>query len=298
MSIKQILKEHKITSDVYRKLSLMRRYIYIKYFFTGTIKRDFYNRLGYELNLKNPQTFNEKLQWLKANYRNPKMKPYADKYEVRKIIKEKLGEEYLNDLYGVYDSVEDINFEDLPQKFVLKPTHSSGHVILCLDKQRMNWKKEKRKLKRWLKENYYYEGGEWVYKDIQPRIICEKLLEENIIDYKIYCFNGKPLFTQVISNRKGSAYNANYYDLEWNPIEIKRKDITKSSNEIKKPLNYDVMIKFSKEISKEFPFVRMDFYEVNSKLYFGEATFFPVNGFIKFETREEDEKWGEYLQLQ
>src|SRR5690606_31027941 len=129
------------------------------------------------------------------------------------------------------------------------------------------------------------------------KIICEKLLEENIIDYKVYCFNGEPLFTQVISNRKNGKFNVNYYDLDWQAIEIRRKDHDENKSGINKPINYEHMLKNSKLIASNFPFARMDFYEVDNKLFFGEVTFFPANGLIKFSDLDEDRKWGSYLTL-
>lgn len=276
---------------------MYRRYIKIKYFYISTIKKDFKKKLGYELNLDNPITFNEKLQWIKVFYRKKIMTTCADKYGVRSIIEKHIGKKYLNEIYGVYESVEEIDLDKLPDKFVLKSTHSSGHVLIVTDKSTVDWKKEFKKIKGWLKENYYYIGGEWVYKDIKPRIICERLLESNIVDYKMYCFNGKVLFTQVISNRVDGNYNTNYYDLNWNPIEVNRLDHQKSDNEIPRPINHSKMINYSEVLSKSFPFARIDFYEVDGNLYFGEITFFPVNGFIKFSSYAEDKKWGSYLKL-
>lgn len=289
--------KNKITADLYMHLALKARYFQFKYFYIATIKRDFRKSLGYELNLDNPKTFNEKIQWLKIYYREPMMPIYADKYAVREIIKEKWGEEYLNELYGVYDNASEIDFNELPERFVLKPTHSSGRIIICTNKNKLNYKKTYKTMKRWLKENYFYQGGEWVYKNIPPRIICEKLIEENIVDYKVYCFNGRALYTQVITNRNGNNFNVNYFDLQWRPIEVKRLDHKPNPTEIARPYNYDKMIYFSEMIAKDYPFIRMDYYEVEKKLYFGEVTFFPANGFIKFSSKEEDEKWGKYLKL-
>lgn len=273
------------------------KYIQFKYFYISTVKRNFKKHLGYELNLENPQTFNEKLHWLKINYKDDLMTKYADKYYVRQLVKEKLGPEYLIELYGVYNSVDEIDLEVLPSEFVFKPTHSSGRVIISKNKEDINWKKSFKEMNRWLRDNYFYQSGEWVYKNIQPKIICEKLLEENIIDYKVYCFNGEPLFTQVISNRKNGKFNVNYYDLDWQAIEIRRKDHDENKSGINKPINYEHMLKNSKLIASNFPFARMDFYEVDNKLFFGEVTFFPANGLINFSDLDEDRKWGSYLTL-
>lgn len=297
MKLKKIILNNKYLYKIHRYLWEKKRYLEFKYNYEETVKKDFYKKLGYHLNLDKPKTFNEKIQWLKLNYRNPKMSVYADKYEVRDIIKQELGEKHLIKIYGIYDTVDEIDLKNLPNQFVLKPTHSSQRVIICTDKNKLNWKKEFKKMRKWLKHNYFYQGGEWVYRDLKPRIICEKLLDENIIDYKIYCFNGIPEFTQVVSNRDGKKYDVNYYDLNWKPTEIKRCDHKSNDKEFEKPTNYKTMIEFSKKISSQFPFVRMDFYEIKDKLYFGETTFFPANGLIRYSTKQEDEKWGELLKL-
>src|SRR5690554_3478242 len=167
------------------------------------IRKKFKKRLGRELELDNPIMYNDKLQWLKLNWYDPVATKCADKYEVREIIKEKIGEEYLNELIGVYESVDEIDIDKLPDKFVLKGTHGSGFNIICKDKSKMNWDEEFKKMRRWLRTNYYLQNREWVYKDITPRIICEKFLADDdeassLTDYKVFCFNGRPTYCQVI----------------------------------------------------------------------------------------------------
>ncbi|MCM3090634.1 MULTISPECIES: ATP-grasp fold amidoligase family protein [unclassified Cytobacillus] len=296
MSIKNLIKKNNALYEAVKILLRKKHYIEIRYFYGSTLKRNFRKRLNYDLNLHYPQTFCEKIQWLKVNYHNPDMVKCSDKYAVRKYIKDKIGDQYLIELYGVYDSVEEINIDKLPDKFVFKPNHSSGRVIICTDKKSMNWKKEFRKMKRWLNENFYFETGEWQYKDIPPKIICERLLQEDINDYKVFCFNGIPKFTQVISNRS-EGYSSNYYDLNWELMDIRRSDHGISRYEIPKPGNYEKMLEISKEISKDFPFVRMDFYEVEGKLFFGETTFTPANGMINYEPKKYDKIFGDYLKL-
>lgn len=297
MNLKKFLKTNKLTKNLYLRLALLRRHRRINKSLKDTIISDFKKWVGYDINLTNPQTFNEKLQWLKLNYRNPIATTLVDKIEVRGIIGKLFGEEYLIETYGTFNNAKEINFEELPDQFVLKPNHSSGRVIICTNKNELDIRKTKNTLNNWLKENYYFEGGEWIYKNIKPRIICEKLLDDNIEDYKIFCFNGKPQFTQVISNRKDKKYDMNYYDLNWKEFSLNRKDEVKSNSEFQKPKNFDKMIHFSKLLSKDFPFVRVDFYEVNNKLFFGELTFYPMNGFIPFENYSEDLKWGKLIQL-
>lgn len=297
MNVKQIIKRNDVLFNILKNLELKIRYIEIKHFYSFSLKYRFKRRLNYSLNLDDPRTFCEKIQWLKLNYRNQDIIKLTDKVEARKYISELVGDEILIEQYGVYDTVEEIDFTKLPSKFVLKPSHSCGRIIICKDKKSMNWVKEKNKMQRWLKENFFYEAGEWQYKDLKPRIICEKLLQENINDYKIYCFNGKPYCTQVISNRAGESYNSNYYDMDWNLMDIRRKDHKVSKDIISKPVNYDKMLSISRKISEKFPFVRMDFYEVDSKLYFGEATFTPANGMIKFVPDEYDMIFGNLLDI-
>lgn len=293
--IKKLISKNKMIYGLYMKLALLRRYIQFKYFYVETIKNDFKKSLGYQLNLEDPRTFNEKLQWLKVNYRNPIMTICADKFAVRELIKGKIGAEYLNDLYGVYDSVEEIDLDKLPNKLVFKPNHSSGRVIICTDKNKLDWQKEKKKMKFWLKENYYYQGGEWCYKNIKPKIICEKLLNEDIIDYKFMCFNGEPRCSVVCLERQ-IELKINFYDLDWNRLPFKRKS-PNAYYDIPKPVNYDKMLEFSRVLSKDFPFVRVDFYEVDNKLYFGELTFFPGNGHKFFEPYSYDELLGTWIEL-
>ncbi|MEA3573928.1 ATP-grasp fold amidoligase family protein [Peribacillus frigoritolerans] len=293
MSIRDKLKSVNIINSILAK----KNYLLIKYNYMNKLKRDFKKSLGYELDLINPKTFNEKIQWLKLYYHRPILTAYADKYKVRKLIKEKIGEEYLIQHYGVYENPKDINLDLLPNQFVLKPNHGAGRIIICTDKSKMNWNKELKKMHRWMKENYFYVNGEWQYKDIKPMIICEKLLQEDIIDYKIFCFNGEPRCIQVIGNRKDGNYYSNYYNLEWGLMDIDRVDHGKSYEIVPKPLNLNKMLEISKIISSAFPFVRMDFYEVDGKIYFGETTFTPANGLIKFQPDKYDSIFGDYLKL-
>lgn len=297
MNIKNLIKKNRFLYDVVQNMLVKKRRLEIKYNYYHTLKKDFKKKVNYDLNLDNPKTFNEKIQWIKAYYHNPLLTICADKYAVREFIKDKVGGELLIKLYGVYDSVGEINIDKLPNKFVLKPNHSSGKVIICTDKSKMDWNKEFKIMKKWLKENFYYRTGEWQYKDIHPKIICEKLLQEDIDDYKIFCFNGDPKFTQVICNRGCGYYNSNYYDLDWNLMDIDRHDHGKTNYDIPKPKNYYKMLEISRIISKEFPFVRMDFYEVEGKLFFGETTFTPANGMINFIPQKYDKIFGDYLKL-
>lgn len=262
------------------------------------IKKLHYNTFSKEPNLENPKTFNEKLQWLKLNYRNNLMPICADKYEVRQYLENKGYGYLLNDLISVYESEKDIDVSKLPEKFVLKGSHGSGWNLIVKDKNKIKWKPWKLVMKSWLKQNLYYYGREWVYKDMKPRIICEKYLEDKngeLLDYKIYCFNGEPKFIQVDVDRF-TNHTANYYDCEWNTMPFQYGD-ENSDRVIERPENLDEMIIISKDLSKEFPHVRVDLYEVNGKLYFGELTFFTASGACEFSPEKYDLIIGSWLEL-
>lgn len=261
-------------------------------------KQLYYNSFGKYPNLENPKTYNEKLQWLKLNYRNELMVICSDKYEVRKYLEKKGYGYLLNDLIDVYHSVNDINVSSLPDSFVLKGSHGSGWNLIVKDKQNVNWIAWKLVMKSWMKQNLYYYGREWNYKNIKPTIICEKYLEDSngeLIDYKFYCFNGQPKLIQVDMDRF-TNHSANYYDENWNYLNIQWDD-EKSNRELEKPINFELMIEVAKNLSIEFPHVRVDFYEVDGKLYFGELTFFSASGTAKFDPVEYDEIVGGWLNL-
>ena len=262
------------------------------------VKKFYKNAFGNELDLENPITFNEKLNWLKLNLKDPNSTICADKYEVRKHIENKGYGYILNDLLGVYDNVEEINIDRLPDRFVLKGTHGSGWNLIVKDKNKVKWKPWKLIMKSWLRQNFYYYGREWVYKDIKPRIICEKFLEDSnkeLLDYKIYCFNGIPKFIQIDVDRF-TNHTANYYDVEWNEMDFQYDD-ENSGRKIEKPKNLEQMLEISKDLSEEFKHVRVDFYEVDGKLYFGELTFFTASGSGKFNPEKYDEIIGSWLYL-
>ena len=280
------------------------REIYLQYLTSDEklIKNRYKKRLGREVELKNPVRFNDKLQWLKLNWYDPIAARCADKYEVREIIKEKIGESYLNELIAVYESVEDIDLDKLPSQFVLKATHGSGCNIICKNKSAMRWNEEFKKMRRWLRKNYYLHNREWIYKNIKPRIICEKYLSEkedqnSLTDYKFFCFNGEPIYCQVIRDR-GKNETIDFYDTEWNHMPFNGlRELPMSTTKYDKPNKYDEMIKLAKILAEGFPFVRVDFYYVNDRIIFGELTFFPLSGMGKFTPDEWDYKLGELLQL-
>ena len=257
--------------------------------------------MNQKLNLKEPKTFNEKLQWLKLYDRNPEYTKMVDKYEAKKYVADIIGQEYIIPTLGVWDKFEDIEFDKLPKQFVLKPTHTSGNVFICKDKEKINYKQLRKMINKWLKRDYYLVHREWPYKNIKPKIIAEQYMVDDsgmkLKDYKFFCFNGIAQTILVCSNRNGSFKNTNFYDINWNLQPFTREKHKNSNEQIKKPKNLDEMITVAEKLSKDIPFVRVDLYEINGKVYFGELTFYPSSGFEGFEPEEWDKKLGDMLEL-
>lgn len=258
-------------------------------------------KMGCFLNLNNPQTFNEKLQWLKLYDRKPEYTTMVDKYAVKKYVADIIGEEYIIPTLGVWNHFDEIDFDKLPNKFVLKCTHDSGGLVICKDKDKLDLKVARQKIEKPLKQNYYWSGREWPYKDVKPRIIAEPYMEDSkaheLIDYKFMCFNGKVRCSFTCSERfSKDGLKVTFFDKDWNVMPFERHYHV-SKNPPKKPINYDKMIQFSEQLSKGIPFVRVDFYEINGQLYFGELTFYPGGGFEEFTPEEWDYKLGDFLKL-
>lgn len=255
-----------------------------------------------KLDLKNPQTFNEKLQWLKLYDRKEEYIKMVDKLAVKDYIANLIGDEYIIPTLGIYDSFDEIDFSKLPNQFVIKCTHDSGGLVICKDKKSFDKDLARKKINRSLKTNYYYSGREWPYKNIKPKIIIEQYMKDNtyndLIDYKFMCFNGVPKYIFVYSNRfSDTGVEAAFFDTSWKELNFTR-GFEKTKIKIKKPENFDKMLKFSRKIASSIPFVRVDWYEVNGKLYFGEITFFPSSGFGKFNPEEWDLKLGKMINLE
>jgi len=265
----------------------------------------FERSIGRPLNLISPQSFNEKLQWLKLYDRNPLYIKLVDKYEVREYIKKTIGEQYLVPLIGVYDNVDEIEIWRLPNQFVLKCTHDSGNVIICRNKDSFNFIDAKRKLQKAQRRNFYYGGREWPYKNINPRIICEELLVEkdtirqnykDVEDYKFHCFNGVPTYCQVFFDRHIKMKTI-YYDMNWVKQDISRPNIISYEGDIQKPPKFEIMKQIASKLSEGFPYVRIDLYNVDGRIYFGEITFFPASGFNPFVPDSWDRIWGDKIDL-
>ncbi len=252
------------------------------------IKKQFYYTMGYKPNLTSPKLFNEKLQWLKLYDRKAIYTVMVDKYAVKQYVSKKIGEEYLIPTLGVWDKPEDIDFDALPDHFVLKCTHDSGGLVICKDKNKLDKSKAIRKINSCLKRKYFYIHREWPYKNVRPRVIAEQYMEdsetEELRDYKFFCFGGKPLYCQVISNRSSNE-TVDFFDMDWRHQEFTGlakpyKPFSKTS--INKPINFEKMKEIASILSNGMTFIRVDFYEVNGKLYFGELTFYPASGFGEF----------------
>lgn len=266
------------------------------------IEYEYKKSTGQKLNLKNPMRFNEKIQWLKLYDRNPKYTKLVDKYEVRKYIEDKIGKEHLIPLIGVWNNVDDIDFNALPNQFVLKPTHTSGDIIICKDKNKLDIEQAKLEMKKWLKRNYYKVHREWPYKNVQPRIICEKYMVDEsgteLKDYKFMCFKGEPKLILLCYNRKSKDnLNINFYDNNWNLLDLYRPKHPPSSIIFKKPKQFSKMMEYARVLSKDVPFLRVDFYEANEQLYFGELTFYPGSGYEKFVPDSYDYLLGSWIEL-
>lgn len=263
-------------------------------------KSRYFSTFKRELNLDSPVSFNEKIQWLKIYDRKPIYTTLADKYAVRSYVEEKVGSGYLNELIGVYDTVEEIDFQQLPDKFVLKATHGCGWNIICKDKNKFNKQHSKKVLSKWLDANYYYLGREWVYKDIEPKIICEKYLEGDktlgLLDYKFWCFHGTPKFVQVSVGRFTDHYCRFFFDENWK-IQPFNTGTLQSDNAIQQPAKLDEMLSVVRKLTKGFPFSRVDLYNSDGKITFGEITFYPYNGFIKFIPEHFDQILGKEIKL-
>ena len=251
-------------------------------------------------NLKNPKTYNEKLNWLKLHDKNPIYTRLVDKFEAKEYVKDIIGDQYIIPTLGVWDNFDDIDFDELPQQFVLKCTHDSEGLVIVKDKDKLDKEMAKNKIESALKQNFFYIGREWPYKNVKPRIIAEKYMEDHIDgelrDYKFFCFDGEPKAMFVASDRASDNVKFDYFDLNFNHLDIKQK-YPHAEQPLRKPVTFEKMIELSKVLSKGFPHVRVDFYEVDGQLYFGELTFYHFSGFMPFEPNKWDKIFGDWIKL-
>ena len=259
----------------------------------------YFSRFKKFIDFKNPKTYNEKLNWLKINDRNPLYTKLVDKYEVKEYVTNLIGEEYIIPTIGVWNNFDEIDFSKLPNQFVLKCTHDSEGLVIVKDKSKLDIKSVKEKLTNSLKNNFYYIGREWPYKNVKPRIIAEKYMEDKKLkelrDYKFFCFNGEPKAMFIASDRANNV-KFDYYDLNFCHLDIKQK-YPNSTKKIDKPINFEKMIELSKDLSKDLKHARIDFYEVNGRIYFGEITFYHFSGFMPFQPKKWDTKFGDWLKI-
>lgn len=262
----------------------------------------FKQRVGYKMDWKNPKTFNQKLQWLKLNDHKDEYTRMVDKYEAKKYVAERIGEEYIIKTLGVWDNFDDIDFSKLPNQFVLKCTHNSGGLAIVKDKNNVDFKMIGKKFKKALKQNPYTVDREWPYKNVKPRIIAEvymsdDCISESLIVYKFFCFNGVPRIIQTIQNDKKSNESIDYFDVQWKKLEL-RQNYPNSEQALAKPEQLNEMITVAEKLSKNKKgFIRVDLYQVKGKVYFSEFTFFSDSGLAKFHPFKYDELFGSWIDL-
>lgn len=265
------------------------------------LKLKYKNVFGRNLDLENPKTFNEKLQWLKLYNRKPEYTVMVDKYKVREYIAQMIGEEYLIPLLGVWDNPDEIDFDALPNQFVLKCNHNSGTgMCICKDKSNLDIEKVKKELRKGLKEDYYLKFREWPYKDVPRKIIAEKYMEDasgDLKDYKFYCFDGSMKFVMINSDRNTpKPTRADYFDRNFNWLDF-TWGYSHAEVQPQKPEQFEKMVAIAEKLAAGLPHIRVDLYECNGQIYFGELTFFDGSGFDKIEPLEWDYKIGEYIVL-
>ena len=266
------------------------------------LKKLFFARCGRELDLSNPKSYSEKLQWLKLHNRNPEYTKMVDKYDVKKYVADKIGEQYIIPTLGVWDSFDEINFDTLPDRFVLKCTHDSGGLVVCKNKTVLDKTEAKKKISKSIKRDYYLTGREWPYKNVKPRIIAEEYMEDEktaeLRDYKFFCFDGevKALFIATERQKAGEEVKFDFFDENFNHLPI-RQGHPNAKVPPEKPECFEEMKVLASRLSKGIPHVRVDFYEVNKKIYFGELTFYHFSGMMPFEPEEWDYKFGEWIKL-
>lgn len=265
------------------------------------VKKDFENRMGYPLNLKNPKSFSEKIQWLKLYYKNPILPKMVCKYDSKKIVEERVGKEYVMPTHSIYERAQDIKLEFLPNQVALKATHGSGKNIISFDKSELIEKEIQYFFEHALSKSYYLHSKEWAYKHVKPRVIVEELVleSENKLpkDFKIHCFSGKPEYIQIDHDRQNN-HTRSFYDLNWNKLEFSQGAGHPISQEkMERPKLLDLIFDISKKLSVGLPFLRVDFFLVNNRIYVGELTCYPGNGMEKFTDEKWDLKMGESLKL-
>ena len=260
----------------------------------------FYLIMGRRLDLDNPQTMNEKLCWLKLHHRDPLLTTLVDKIAVKDYVGKILGSEYVCPLIKVWDSVDDIDFDALPDSFVLKTNHSGGNtgVVVCPDKSKLNIAEAKEKLRRSMKEDIYRRFREWPYKDVERKVFAEKFLGDNLTDYKFYCFNGYTDCVLLCIDRQKGEPKFYFFNKEWQLCRYNKRGKEAPENfTLPQPPNMERMFEMASQLSEGFPFVRMDFYDVDGDIFFGEYTFYPSSGYDPNRLLESDRYFGHLIDL-
>lgn len=303
--LNEFLNEH--FPSLYKRYNNLKRDIKSKYYrsldeshYKDELAKTYEKRMGEPLDWDNLRTYNEKMQWAKLYERDPLKTLLSDKYLVRDWVKEKIGEKYLIPLLGVWDSFDEIDFDKLPKRFVLKANNSSETVLIVKDKDNLDKKNARKKVNRWLKEDYAFrEGFQLQYKDIEPKIIAEKFIQDSdgkLPDYKFMCFNGKAYYCWIDVDRE-TEQKRNVYDLNWELQEWSQNYFKPSDYPIPKPKNFEKMIEIANELCKEFSHVRVDLYNVDGKIYFGEMTFTSGNGFAVIHPQKYNYMLGDLWKL-
>ena len=266
------------------------------------VKLNYFFVFKQKLDLNNPQTFSEKLQWLKLHDHNPAYTIMVDKYAVKEYVSRIIGPEYVIPTLGIWERFDDIDFDKLPNQFVLKCTHDSGGLVICKSKQSLDVAKARRILSKCLKRNYYLGTREYPYKSVKPQIIAEQYMEDGnsgvLNDYKLMCFNGKAKLIELYLGRYSNNLTLDFYDTSWNKTQISQSHFAPNSTILyPKPKNLPKMIEFSELISKDMAHCRVDWYEINGKLYFGEITFYDGSGLSPFDSEEDEIQIGSWIDL-
>ena len=301
--MKQLRKLYKLLTSSNYRFNILANYGFFNHWADEKyLKRKFKSVFGYELDLDNPQTFNEKLQWLKLHDRNPLYTTLVDKYAVKQWVADKIGSQYIIPTLGVWNSPNEIDFDKLPTQFALKCNHNSGlGMCICKDKSKLDIKQVKKELEKGLKQDYYLTNREWPYKNVPRKIIAEQFMVDDktqeLRDYKFMCFNGQAKCCFVCTDRfSQQGLKVTFYDNNWQLMPFERH-YARCPTSLNRPFNYDKMLNLAGKLSQNIPFVRVDFYSVKGNIYFGELTFYPGAGLEKFNPFEWDKKIGDWLIL-
>lgn len=294
----------RIGSDNVTKKRMLKKIKYALRFLPDKLYLQLYYFVHFKklINFKNPRTYNEKLQWLKLYDRKDIYTAMVDKYLAKDYVSKIIGEEYIIPTLGLYDTFDDIDFDKLPNQFVIKCTHDSDGLVIVKDKAELDVNEAKNKIENALKYNFYYIAREWPYKNVTPKIIVEKYMEDknnsSMRDYKFFCFNGEPKLMYISEGLENhSTASMSFFDMEFNLTDCKRKDYKRLEYMPEKPKNFDKMKKMASILSQNLPHLRVDFYEINGRLFFGELTFSTCSGFVPFESEKWNEILGDYIEL-